>query len=822
MGRVTETLWGDVRFAVRSLRHAKLFSVTAVLTLALGIGAATTVFSLVNSILIRPLPFANADRLVTLSQRTAQGAASGVSYPNFLDWQSQANHSTFAGMAFIRGRGTTFQSAEGPRNAIVGLASPGFFGVLGEQPALGRAFSAAEDRTGDRVVVLTHQFWVDEFGGDPAIIGKSVPLSDGSFTVIGVLPRGVVYPSWAQLYIPVAAVAATETALTARGLLADSRTIGRLTPRATLARATTELSAIAKRLSDAYPDDNREWTGAQVGLVRTEVLGGAGSPLTMLSAAVALVLLIGWVNVTNLALVRASARVRELAIRTSLGATRSRIIRQLLTEYLLVATAGGILGVVGSIWSIAVVKHIASGILPRVDTIAIDGNVLAFTALLVIVSALAVGLLPLVRIARTDLGGSLRQGSTGSGSSRGQQRIRSGLVVGEIGLALALVITAGLLVKSFWRLNHVDPGFNTHRLVALDFSPPGDRYPESAQVAAFYGRILEAARGVPGVDHAALTNHLPLNGASLSSHVEIPGRPVDPKQNPAVLFRTISPEYLGTTGIPVRQGRGFNDADLTGGSAVLVNEAFVKQFWPGEDPVGRTLTLHKSAQGRPDFGQPMPGQVVGVIGDVRHFGVTSPAVPEIYIPYARNPWGHMVVVVRATGDARALIPALRRAFAAVEPAMTFTGGALGGFQLVDDIRSGGLSSQRLNMGLLGSFAGCALLLSALGIYGLMAFAVAQRYRELGIRLALGAQRRDVVRLVLGAGVRIIVLGVVVGLAGALGLARLASGLLIGVAPTDVATFAVTTAVLAIVALAACYLPARRASRVDPVTALRSE
>jgi putative ABC transport system permease protein len=819
---VTETLWGDIRFAARSLRHAKLFSVTAVLTLALGIGAATTVFSLVNSILLRPLPFADADRLLVLAQRTAQGVASGVSYPNFIDWQRGANPSTFAGMAFVRGRGMTYPSADGPRNALVGMASPGYFGVLGERPALGRIFAAGEEQSGGRVAVLTHQFWVDQFGADPAAIGKSLALSDGSFTIIGVLPRGVVYPSWAEVYIPLSAVASTERALTARGLLADSRTIARLTPGATVARATLELSAIAKRLAVAYPDDNREWTSAQVGLVRDEVLAGAGSPLTVLSAAVALVLLIGWVNVTNLALVRAAARVRELAIRTSLGASRGRIVRQLLTEYLLVAVIAGGLGTLFSIWAIAVVKQVAAGILPRVDTIALNGSALAFTAGLVLVSAIAVGLLPLLRIARGDLNQSLRQGTAGAGSSRGQQRVRAGLVVGEIGFALALVITAGLLIKSFWRLNAVDPGFNTHHLVAIDFSPPGARYAEPAQAAAFYARMLDAARGVPGAERAALTNHLPLNGASLSSHVEIPGRPIDPRQNPSVLFRTISPEYLATMGIPVRRGRGFVAADLTSGSAVLVNEAFVKQFWPNEDPVGRTLTLHKSAQGRPDFGDPMPGQVVGVIGDVRHFGLTSQPVPEVYIPYSRNPWGHMVVVVRATHDAAALIPALRRAFVGVEPAITLTGGALGGFQVVDDIRSGGLSSQRLNMGLLGSFAASALLLAAIGIYGLMAYAVAQRQRELGIRLALGAQRGDVVRLVLGTGMRIIALGLAIGVAGALGLTRLASGLLFGVAPTDLLTFIVTTGLLAAVAFVACYVPARRASRVDPALALRSE
>jgi len=371
-------------------------------------------------------------------------------------------------------------------------------------------------------------------------------------------------------------------------------------------------------------------------------------------------------------------------------------------------------------------------------------------------------------------------------------------------------------------LSNVDPGFNTRGLVAIDFSPPGKRYADPAQAGAFYSRVLEAAQAVPGVQQAALTNHMPLNGAALPTSVEIPGRSSDPSHDPQVLFRTLSPEYIATLDIPLRQGRNFTAADLTSGTALMINETFVRIFWPGQDPIGKVVALRKSAQGYADYGQPLPGIIVGVIGDVHHFGVGTPPVPEIYVPYTRNPWSHMVLVVRARTDPSALIPGLRRAMLGVDSSTVLTGGTMGGFSLIDDIRDGGVSGERFNMLLLGGFALCALLLSAIGIYGLMAYAVAQRTREMGIRLALGARAGDVLRIVLASGTRLIAVGVVLGLAGAVALTRLVSSLLFGVSATDAPTFAVMTLVLAIVAMLACYLPARRASRVDPVIALRNE
>ncbi len=804
---------------LRSLRRSPLFATTAILTLALGIALVTAAFSLVDGVLIHPLPWRDAGRLVQLGQTNGQGQPGGVSYPNFLDWQRQMPAHVFTGMGYARGRGTSLTRDGRTQTIIAAFVSPGFLAVMQPRPFLGRMFGRDEEARGEHVAVLSYALWRDQFGADPRVVGRTLALGEGVFTVVGVLPRDADFPEWGQIILPIQTIAATETVLSARDFHADSRTVARLVPGVTLARAQAELDAVAHRVAAAYPADDKLWPGAVAMSLKSYLLGSAPSQLVILSVAMALVLLIGWVNVTNLALVRATSRLREFAIRASLGASRTRLARSIVVEHLMLSGVAALLGGFAATAVLGLIRGFAAGA-PGSSAVAVNARAWAFAVLVAMVTTAASAALPVLRVTRADLSEPLKDGTGGAGQSRRQQRVRAALVVGEIAIALMLVIAAGLLVRSFWRLSHVNPGFDTHGLVAIDLSPPGKRYAEPAQAGAFYQQVLARVQAIPGVESAALTNHLPLNGASLPTTVEIPGRPADPAHDPSVLFRTLSPDYIGTMHIPLRRGRNFTAADLTSGTAMMVNESFVKAFWPADDPIGKQVMLRKSAQGYSDMGDPLPGIVVGVIGDVHHFGLSTPPVPEIYIPYLRNPWGHMVVVARAHGDPSALIPSLRRAILGVDPATILTGGTMGGFIVVDDLQDNGLSSRRFDMLLLGAFAACALLLSAIGIYGLMAYAVAQRRREMGIRLALGARAADVLRMMLGSGARLIGMGVVGGLLGAFALTRVVASMLFGVSTTDPVTFVAMTAVLAAVALLACYLPARRASRVDPVVALR--
>jgi putative ABC transport system permease protein len=809
-----------LRNHLRSLRRAPAFTVTSILTLALGIALVTAAFSLVDGVLIRPLPWRDAGRLVTLTQTNAQQQPGGVSYPNFLDWQRQATGGAFSAMAYARGRGTTWSRGATVQTAVAAFVSPGFWGVMQPRPLLGRLFSPDEEIHGTHVVVLSNELWRNEFASDPGVIGRTLNLTaDGSFTVIGVLPQDATFPEWGQIFLPIATVAATETVLSARDFHADSRTVARLAPGSTVARASRELDALAHRLATVYPADDRQWPGASVTSLKQELLGAAATQLVVLAAAMAMVLLIGWVNVTNLALVRATSQMRDLAIRMSLGASRLRLASQVAVEQGIITTVSAVVGGFAATAVLGLVRGFAAGA-PGADTVAVNLRAWLFAVALAAVSTLVIAFLPMWRIRHAELTGSLKEGSGGAGRGAQPQRIRAALVAGEMAVALSLVISAGLLVKSFWRLSNVNPGFDATRLVGIDVSPPGKRYTDPAQTGMYYQRILAAVQGIPGVDAAALTNHMPLNGAALPTTVEIPGRPVDPAHQPSVLFRTLSPEYIGTLRIPLLRGRNFTSADLTSGTAVMVNRAFVQAFWPGGDAIGKQVMLRKSAQGFADLGEPLPGLIVGVIADVHHYTLASSPVPEIYIPYLRNPWSHMVVVARAHGDAAALIPGLRRAILGVDPATVLTGGVFGGFRVLADLRANDLSGSRFQMLLLAAFAGCGLFLSAVGIYGLMAYTVAQRTREIGIRMALGARAVDVLRLVVGSGARVIAAGVVGGLLGAVMLTRLAASMLYGVSATDPATFAVTAILLATVALGACYIPARRASRVDPVVVLR--
>jgi putative ABC transport system permease protein len=815
-----DVLLHDLRYAARSLRRSAGFTVVAVLTLALGLGATTAVFSIVNGVLLHPLPFAEQERLFALFEHSTTGGVRLPSYPTFLDWQRQAGTIE---LAYARGRGESLKRADGVENVLVAYVSPRFLAVLGARPVRGRAFLPEEEQpNGGNVVVLTHHFWMEHFGGDPAVIGKTLTLGDRSYTVVGVMPRGASYPLWADLWAPVSAIMGTDRVLTERDFHADGVLIGRLRAAVSLARAQGELNGIARQLAIAYPKTNRDWTATDAYPVGRVIVGDVRPRLIVLMGAVALVLLIACTNVASLSLARAAGRAREIAIRSALGAGRARVVRQLLTESALIAVAGGLIGI-GIAWlGVALLQHAAIVSLPRLNEITLDGGTLAFALVITLVTALAVGLVPALRTAAPDLAQSLKERAVAGASGHRQQRLRAMLVTAEIALALILVAGAGLLIRSFWQLQRLDPGFNPARIVTFDVTPPSPGYDIPQQAAALYARLADAVQSTPGVERVALSN-FPPGGRGIPTKVEVGGQTLYGEWGDrGASFRTISPGYFRMLEIPLRAGRDFRDADLSASGAVaIVSETFSRLYWPGRSPIGQSVTVFKSAQGRADFGEPLHATVVGVASDVQNGEPGEPPRPVIYLPYTANPWTHMALIIRTTRDPERSIPALKRAILGVEPAIPVAGGGAG-FQVLERQLASGLSAQRFNTSLLTVFALSALALAAIGIYGLLAYTVTQRTREIGIRIALGARGGDVLGLVVRQGMVLAAYGIVLGLVGSLLATRLLASLLYGVSATDPLTLGSVVLLLAAVALGACWIPARRATRVDPIVALREE
>jgi len=812
----------DLRHAVRALRRAPGFTAAAVLTLALGIGANTAIFSAVKGVLLQPLPYRDPGRLYLAMESSPTGGRRAASYPTFLDWEAQQDG--FAALGYTRGRSELYRGPDGPESRGVAYVSPGFVEALGLPTVLGRPLAPDDARDGGRAVVLSHRWWRSGFGGDPAVVGKPVTLGGRSYAVVGVAAPAARYPDWADAWIPLAAIEGADPALTQRGLHVDSRVIVRLRPPMSPEQAQARLSTIAARLAAAYPAESEGWTGVTLLPLRTEVMefsDSAETRLLVLSAAVVLVLLIACANVTNLLLARALTRGRELAVRLALGARRGRIAGQLLAESLVLAGGGGLVGALLAAWGVALVKRAAPDALPRLEEVHLDVGVLGFSAGLVIVTALLVGMAPALQSPAAHLMESLRSGAAGAG--RAHHRVRQAIVTAQFALAVVLVVGAGLLTTSLWRLSRADPGFDPRGVLSIRVTPPPERYPDARSAGEFYHRILAAARALPGVQSAGLTNHVPLSGGWFPSRVVLPGEsPSDDRRGDrSVFFRTVSPDYFATMRIPVRQGRPIGDSDLGGAEVAILNETAAGRFFPGGDAVGQTVTLFRSAQGRPDFGEPFAATIVGVVGDVLHTGLDVAPPAEVYVPFTANPWGHMALVIRVAegGDPIALLPTLRRAILAVDPDVPVAGPAA---RTTAELVSSALAAQRLNTGLLAVFALTAVVLAAVGIYGVVAYTVAQRRRELGIRLALGARAADVRALVLRQGAGLAGGGAALGLAAALLGTRVLRGLLYEITPTDPATLIAGTLALVGVALLASYLPARRAARVAPMEVLRHD
>ncbi|MGH7675913.1 MAG: ADOP family duplicated permease, partial [Gemmatimonadales bacterium] len=664
-----DTLLQDIRYALRTLMRAPAFTAAAVATLALGIGANTAVFSVVNSVLLRPLPYDATNRVHLLVERHERGEFRLLSYPTFLDWQGQTD--ALDGLAFMRGTSALLRGGEGPMRVGAAFVSEGFFELLTGRPLHGRLFVPDDERpAGSHVAVITYDLWQRRFGGDPAVLGTAMSLDDGSYTIIGILPSGVRYPDWVDFYAPLAAIIATDSALHQRGLHADSRVVARLRAGVDTVQTRVALEGVAARLAAAYPKEHGGWTSVAMLPLREEVLGfGAVRPvLRLLQVAVMLVVLIVCANVASMALVRGATRSRELAIRSALGAGRARVVRQLLTEAGVLALSGGALGVLLAAWLLDLLKAAAPEGLPRLDELRIDGWVLAVAGLTSLLTAALVGLAPALRVTSTSLVASLKEGRVDRGAGSRRSTLRSTVVAAEIAIAVVLLLGAGLLVRSFWRLSEVDLGFNPRRLVSLQVFPPAGKYESPDAAAGLYRRLAEAVAPVPGVEATALSNHVPLSGGGIPSRIVVPGHVPTPDEGESVFFRTVSADYFDTMQIPLRQGRMLTQSDVASrATVVVVNETLARRYWSGASPIGRSVTLFKAAQARPDYGERFAAAVVGVVGDVRHFGLEQDPPAEVYVPYTVNVWGHMTLVVRTRADPGAMLPVLRRAVLGVEP-----------------------------------------------------------------------------------------------------------------------------------------------------------
>ena len=811
-----ETCWQDLRFAARMLRRSPSFTAVAVLTLGLGIGANTTIFSVVNAILLRPLSYKDSDQLVQLIEHDQRRGIDfdWVSFPNFHDWAEQSKAFQYvAAYKFHAFNLTNVSQAE----MLFGIkASANLLPMLGAEPILGRNFRPDEDQPGrDHEVILSYDTWKRTCGADPQLIGKTLTLNDEAYTVIGVMPANFSFPPT----VPVtSSLPSRKTAFLAPLGIAfnpDQRdwnmlgVIARLKPGATIGQARADLDTVARNLELQYPAQNRGIT-VRVEPLLDQVVGDVRPALWIFLAAVSLVLLVACANVTNLLLARSTIREREMALRSSLGASRSRLVRQLLTESVLLGVAAGALGVLLAYGGMPLLTVLTPANLPRIENVAINGRVLAYTFVVSVLTGIIFGLAPSLGVGRADVSQPLKgQRSTATAK---HSRLRSTLVVSEVALCLALLIGAGLMLKSFLRMERVDPGFRAKKLLTVWTILSEAKYAPH-QRAAFYEQAWQGIQALPGVKSVGAIDNLPLSGIHGGGPFTIEGHPTESDADAPSAYRcVVSVDYIRTMGIPLLHGREFTERDREGTPTVLmINETAAHRYWPGKNAVGSRLSF---TTGRT---QPTWLEIVGVVKDVLHDGLESPAKPTIYLPFLQSAQAFMVTVVRTDIDPAGLSSAVRGAIAAVDKdqpvLMTRT---------MADIYLDSVAQRRFNTALLVAFGTLALLLAVVGVYGLMAFAVARRTHEMGVRIALGAERWDVVKLVLGQGLRLVFFGTAFGLAIAFFLTRFLSKLLFNVPQTDPATFILVPLCLGGIALLASYIPARRAIRVDPVVALRYE
>jgi putative ABC transport system permease protein len=805
------TILQDLRLAVRTLTKARGFTVVAVLTLAVALGANTAIFSVVNAVLLRPLEFSEPQNIVAISQHSILDGQNGdeISWPNIEDLDKQTKTLDVAGW-FVAS--TFLMEGAEPERIRGTYASASFFPVLGVKPILGQPFTQLQDRDGAQpVILLSYDFWQRRFGGDPHIVGRSIHIGTAGKTrlVIGVMPSGFRFPverERSDFYTSLQA-AVDKKELQERGSVFID-VVGRIANGATLAQARAEVDALSKRLDQQYPASNRGIRFALTPL-QERIVKSVRPPILMLLCAVGVVLLIGCANVANLLLARAAARQKEMSIRSAVGASRGRIVTQLLVESVLLSLVAGVCGLLLATWGVQVLVALAPAGTPRLDAITIDGRVLLFSLALAVCTGIAFGLAPALSASKTDLTEALKEGTRGSTEGRKRNRLRNALVVAEVALSVVLLVSAGLLLRSFLQVSGVNPGFDYRNAVVLELSARASAYSKDPQVVDFTNRVRRQLAAIPGVESVGATNMLPLGNSENIFTFTIAGRPPFPVgREPAVTTVSITPNYFRTMRIPLLRGRDFTDQDTaTSPTVLIITNSFAKEYFPNEDPIGRTVEVSNGTK---------PATVVGIVDDVRFLDLTTSPKPIFYFSQGQEVAGHLNFVVRAP-NAATLGPSLRKALHDLDPRQPVTD-----VRTLENMHAKSLAGRRFVLALIGLLAALALILASVGIYSIMSYTVTQRTSEIGIRMAIGAERRDIFRLVIGNALRLVGIGLVCGIVAALAATRIVETFLFGIHATDPLTFIAICLIIAFTAMLASFVPANRASRVDPLVAIRNE
>ena len=797
------------------------------LPLGLAIAVASGISLVADQVLKRPLPFRDADRLLVLWEKSRDGAYRLASYPTFLDWQQSLE--TIDALAYARGRMDILSTPDGPARATTAFVSPRYFATLGASPLAGRFFAGDEEASGrGDGVVLSERFWRSQFGGDRAAIGRSVTLSGRAVTIVGVVSTPMSYPLWADMWRPISAIVGTDAALSSRHHHTDSRVIARVKRGMTPTAAIAELASLERTLATTYADHGAEWTSTDFKPLTWEFVGDSATALKTLVAGAAVTLLIACINVATLLLLRTLARDREIAIRSALGAPMQRLVMLSIAECAwLAAAAAGIAGTITA-GALTALRVGAPGFVPRAAELSFGVRSLAVVSGLTLL-VMTIAVLPgVVRMMRAGSIESLRTTGGVSAGGRSGVRWRSVLVAAQLALALTLTSGAGLLLQSFAEIAKVDLGFDSTNLMAFSVAPPVPKYETSDQAAALYTRLRETIANIPGVEGVAISNHTPLGGGWVVTNFVVPGRPTAPNGDDAAIYKTVSASYLGVMKARLLRGRWFDEDDMrTQGNTIVINEQLAKQIWPNADPIGKAITIYRSSQARPGFGEAMPSTVIGVVAGTRHLSVTDEPVNEVYVPYTREVWPGVALLIRTRGDPRTVEPAVRRAALAMEPELPVSGStAWHAFEPIGANIARMVAPRRTVMTLVLAFGVAALGLAALGVYGVTAFGVALRRREFGVRLAIGATPRNLTAMVLRQGAGLAAVGVLVGIvAGLVATRALRASIdsaLFRTSPFAILPTISAAIILVGVAVASTWLPARRAARTDPLLVLRAE